>query len=186
MKPVTIFLTLFLVLSLFRDFNRDKGEHQKAKVFHFILSLLLVFFFSGVLSYFLAVFGRFDEVRALHEIPIGILPVQLNLWSFVANTLLCVALVLIVFRMALRNEKARKLLNIVLPCVVITQTINFYQGFVGGGPIGDMSHGMILLVGFVIMAGIAAIILAVYNSAFMKAFFQPHTPSEQDGDLGET
>ncbi len=160
-----------MFFGLIRDFKRDKGLNKKAKVFHSILLSLLIFAFAGAFSKVGWVIRNFDLVQTFFGIDVGIVSGSIHLVIYVLDLILSLFVLVFAYQMISRKDKARKRIVFFLPFLAVTSVFNFYRGWLNDG--GDIliNDYLILLIGIIFFGSATVIYLLVYNSNYMKTFF---------------
>jgi hypothetical protein len=153
------------------DFKIDQGQNKMAKTFQTICLALIVLHTATSVRYFGWLFRHFDKAQEKYTSDVGIIPGEVHFLIFVSNILLLLSVLIIAFFLANRNLKARKLLFYFLPALALTETFNVYRGWLSDGDDAGFNHGIIFLIGFVIFGTISSGILLLYNTKFMKDFF---------------
>lgn len=164
---------VLVAISLAANYSLDQGKHIKAKTIHAICVALLAFNYATSPLYLGRFLGNTNKhIKAL-SVPVGIIPANLHAVFFVVYLCLCMVMVLLIFRLVKRNEKARQHLLYFMPVMVLAETVSFYIGWASGGGDLVLNHGLIFFTGFGITAILGALIMIAYSSNVMKAFFTP-------------
>ena len=71
-----IFGLVFLVIGLVKDYQRDKGKHVTAKVFHAICLALLISSYAGSFKIIGMLMRNFDGAKERFSTDVGIVPGQ--------------------------------------------------------------------------------------------------------------
>jgi hypothetical protein len=53
----------------------------------------------------------------------------------------------------------------------LAEIFSFYRGWLADGDDLGMNHSLIILIGFLFIGGLTVGVIAIYNSRFMKIFF---------------
>lgn len=176
MSGIQVIALVILAVSIITDYGTDKGKHTKAKIFHAICMLLLVYSCAdapAILGRILAHFGNFQQKL---DVPVGFISGHAHMFLYIAHTLICTIVLILAARMFNRRDSARKQLIYVLPLLVLSEGINFYMGWVGAGDDQELSDMLIFWIGFAVMGSIGGVIMWIYSTRFMKEFFMPQQP----------
>jgi hypothetical protein len=186
MNRFTIIALIIMAFGLFRDFKRDKGENNKAKIFHSILLTFLIWAFAGSFGKIGWLIRNFDKTKKLFGTEVGILSGNFNLITFYLNLVLSLIVLVFAYQMINRKENARKKLLIFLPFLAITSVFQFYISWLKDGDDALFNDSIILLIGAVVIGTITFIYLKVYGSNFMKTFFnyKPEAKEEIINEIG--
>jgi hypothetical protein len=167
----TIIALIFLVVGLIKDFQKDKGQHVKAKVFHAICLTVIIFSYAGSFQILGMLIRDFEGAHQRFSTPVGFVPGQLHWIIYLIHSALVMTIIILAYQMIRRSEKSRKLLVTLLPAAGLLELFSFYRGWISDGDYLGVSNGLINLVGLLIVGGATLAIYMVYDSKFMKAFF---------------
>lgn len=175
-----------MALGLFRDFKRDKGKNNKAKIFHSILLTFLIWAFAGSFGKIGWLIRNFDRTKELFGTKVGILSGNFNLIIFYLNLALSLIVLVFAYQMINRKESARKKLLIFLPFLAVTSVFQFYTSWLKVGEDALFNDSIILLIGAIVIGTVTFIYLKVYGSNFMKSFFnyKPESKEEIINEIG--
>jgi hypothetical protein len=172
MSGFTISALLILAVGLYYNYQQDKGQHRKAKIWQAICLGLLVQAYAGTVRQALWLPGHWDTAYQKYSRAVGFMP-GTGHWLFY---LLHIGFALLalgtVTGMVNRSNVARQRLFWLLPLLVLFETFSFYRGWLSDGSVEITTHYIILLVGFIFNGMIALGMLLLYRSQFMKAFYQ--------------
>jgi hypothetical protein len=185
MNYFTLFGLVILTFGLIQDYKRDKGLNTKAKVFHAICLTILIASYAGSFGILGMWMRNFDKAQERFSVDVGLVPGQLHFIFYLLHSVLAMTVIIIAYRMIRRNDKSRKLLITLLPVLALLETFGFYRGWIIDGDDPEVNHGIILLMGFLVIGGLTSVLIAIYKSKFMRTFF---TTTEQnqlltDGEL---
>ena len=175
-----------MAFGLFRDFKRDKGENNKAKLLHSILLTLLIWGYAGSFVKMGWLINNFDRVKGLFGTEIGILSGNVHLVIFYLDLILSIIVLVYSYQMINRKENARKKLLLFLPFLAIVSVFQFYISWLNSGIDTIFNDYIILSIGVFIIGTVTFIYLKTYGSDFMKAFFnfKPETKEEIINKIG--
>lgn len=153
-------------------YNKDKGENNSAKVFNLIVSLFLLYSFSGTTKLELTqVFTGSQKLTEKVFVEVGILSPFVSGFSWLLYVTLSFVLSVIIIQVAFRKGKSRKIFLRILPFYWILNSINVYKYII---PKNDVvSNSDYLIPGILILNGFFVILIYVfYSRSFIKNFFQ--------------
>jgi hypothetical protein len=155
----------------FNDFKQDSKSHYKAKIFHAILISLLIFAYRGSFGTLGLIFGDLSIIIDRFNVPIDIFSNSVNLTFFFLELLLSLIVLLLSYQMIKRKEQARKFFLLYLPFLGITSIFDFYRGWINTDNELILNDYVILAIGTGFMGGLTYMYYRIYNSIWMKAFF---------------
>ncbi len=185
MKLFNIFVFVILAIGLTRDYNRDKGQNSKAKIFHAIILAIICASYAGSFGILGSVIRNFDEIQQKYSVPIGIVPGQVHFLFYMAHLALSLVILILAIQMISRKEKALKLFLRLLPFLALLEIFSFYRGWIVDGDDMGVKHGIIILIGFLIIGGITTAIIWIYKTNFMKTFFEAPKKIEPMSEINE-
>jgi hypothetical protein len=162
---------IFLVIGLIKDYQKDKGRHVKAKVFHAICLTVIIYSYAGSFQILGMLIRDFDGAHQRFSVPVGFVSGDVHWIIYLIHSALVMTIIILAYQMIRRSEKARRMLVILLPIAGLLEVFGFYRGWVSGEANLGVSDGLIILIGLVIVGGITLVIYLVYSSEFMKTFF---------------
>lgn len=171
MNYFTLFGLVILTFGLIQDYKRDKGQNTRAKVFHAICLTILIAGYAGSFRIIGTLTRNFDKAHERFSVDVGLVSGQLHFIFFLLHSILSMTIIIIAYQMIRRNQKSRKLLITLLPFLALLEIFGFYRGWII--EVGDLgvNHGVILLMGFLLIGGLTSVIVAIYKSKFMRIFF---------------
>jgi hypothetical protein len=167
----TIFALIFLAIGLVQDYQKDKGQYIKAKVFHAICLTILVTSYAGSFKILGMLFRNFDGARERFSTSIGAIPGQVHWIIYLVHSVVVMTIIVLAYQMIRRSDKSRRLLVKLLPLAGILEVFGFYRGWVIDGDDLGVNHWVIVLIGVLFVGTLTTIIFRIYNSKFMKEFF---------------
>ncbi len=173
MNFFTLFGLVILALGLMQDYKKDSAQNTKAKVFHAVCLTILIASYAGSFRILGSLIRNFDKAQERFSVDVGLVPGQLHFIFYLLHSALAMTTVVLAYQMIRRNDKSRKWLIRVLPFLALLEIFSFYRGWVLAGDDLEVNHSMIVLIGFLLVGGLAGIIIAIYKSKFMIAFFTP-------------
>lgn len=174
----TIFALVFLVIGLVQDYKRDKGKHIKAKVFHAICLTFLIASYAGSFKILGMLIRDFDGARERFSTNVGPISGQLHWLIYLVHSGLVMTIIILAYQMIRRLDRPRRLLVKLLPLAGLLEVFSFYRGWVADGGDLGVNHGIIILIGLLLVGGLTTLIFLIYNSKFMKEFFAYGQPEE--------
>jgi hypothetical protein len=168
---------VILIFGLIQDYKRDKGQNTRAKVFHVVCLTILIASYAGSFRVLGMLTRNFDKAQERFSVDVGLVPGQIHFIFYLLHSVLAMTVIIIAYQMIRRNDKSRKLLITLLPFLALLEIFSFYRGWIIDGDDLGVNHGIILLIGFLLIGGLTSVIVAVYKSKFMTTFF---TMTEQN------
>lgn len=166
----TIFALAFLVIGLAQDYQKDKKQNIKAKIFHAICLTILIASYAGSFKILGMLIRDFDGARERFSTSVGPISGQIHWAIYLVHSALVMTIIILAYQMIRRLDKSRRLLLKLLPLAGLLEVFSFYRGWIIDGDEG-VNHGVIIVIGLVIVGGFTVFIFWVYNSVFMKNFF---------------
>jgi hypothetical protein len=167
----TIFALFFLVIGLVKDYQRDKGKNIKAKVFHAICLTLLVASYAGSFKILGMLIRDFDGAKERFSIAVGPISEEMTWYIYLVHSAIAMTIIILAYQMIRRVDKPRKMMTKILPLLGVVELFSFYRAWVIDGNELGVNHGVIILIGVLVVGGLTTFITLVYNSGFMKDFF---------------
>jgi hypothetical protein len=170
MNFFTGLILVLLISGLIQDYKKDGTNHIKAKIFHTICLALICFMYADAFGVIGSLFSHFDTYRQTYGQPVGPVNGEYHLTIFVIRTILSAIILFIAFQLIRRREISRWIFIYLLPLLAVFEIFGFYRGWIS---VNDSKLSPILgiLIGTMFIGGIAAILILIYNSRMMKAFF---------------
>jgi hypothetical protein len=168
-----IIALLFLVLGLVKDYNRDKKQHEKAKVAHAVALVFLMYFFAGSFGSLGWLIGNYEKFQSRFYVPLGIFSADFHFISTFIHLGLSLIIILLTYNMIKRDDSSRKKLIKLIPFIIPTETLSFYRGFQSDEPF--MNDYLVLTLGLIIMGSINLGLSYLYSRPFMIDFFKSET-----------
>ena len=178
MNFFTLFGLVILAFGLMQDYKKDSGQNTKAKVFHAVCLTILIASYAGSFRILGTLLRNFDKAQERFSVDVGVVPGQLHFIFYLLHSALAMTTVVLAYQMIRRNDKARKWLIILLPFLALLEVFSFYRGWVSATDDFEGNHLSIVLIGILLVGGLAGSVIAIYKSKSMITFF---TPSEQTG-----
>lgn len=172
MNFLTGLVLILLISGLVQDYRRDPGRYVKAKIFHTICLALICIANASAFAVIGAMIGNFDKYRETFGYPIGVISADMHVLIVVIHAIFSVVILMVAFQLIRRREKARRILIYLLPFDALLEIFGFYRGWMSGNE-PDQQSLLAILTGTLLIGGIAAAIILIYNSRMMKAFFHP-------------
>lgn len=167
----TIFALIFLAIGLTHDFKRDKGKHAKAKVLQTICLTILIASYAGSFKILGMLIRDFDRARQHFSVAFGPVSADVSWMMYLIQSAVVLTVLILAYQMIRRSDKSRSILVKLLPVAGLLEVFSFYRGWVIGGDDLGLNHGVIILIGCVIVGSITAFIFFVYQSKLMTDFF---------------
>ncbi len=172
MKGFTVIALLILAVGLYHNYQQDGGRHRKAKVWQAICLALLV---QSYASTFGQVGWLVTHLSAAHQrfsYAVGYVPGEMHWAFYLLHTGVGLLTLLTAVRMINRSDAARRRLLWLLPLLVLFETFSFYRGWLSDGAEGPLMQAVVLEMGLALNGAVALMLLLVYRSRFMKAFYR--------------
>ncbi len=169
----TLFGLVILAFGLMQDYKKDSEQNLKAKVLHAICLTILIASYAGSFRILGMLLRNFDKAKERFSADVCLVPGQLHFIFYLLHSALAMTVVILAYQMIRRNNKSRRLLLIVLPFLALLEVFSFYRGWVTDSGDLELNHFMIVLIGFLLVGGLASSIIAIYKSKFMITFFTP-------------
>lgn len=160
---------IFLVFGLYKNYQWDKGLHQKAKVIHATALVYFIYHFGSSFGYIGWILRNFEVFEERYKVQVGIISANMNFYSTLFHVFLCLLIIWFAFGMISRKNSSRQNLLRVLPLIIPTETISMYRGFQGSDPIPQ--DFLVLGVGFIIALTLNFGLFFLYRSKIMIDFF---------------
>lgn len=165
------FLSLLIVVYLYRDYARDKGLHIKAKTIHAVLVTLLFLLFLGSFRAMLNMITNFSEViGTIHST--ALFPQKILQAIVVLNGILSAFIFWHLGLMMKRKNKSRLLVTKLMPVLGITSGFNLYRLMVKDGGLLGIPEWLFLIMAFFFSLLITISAMKIYQSQFMVRFFE--------------
>ncbi|MBI3221474.1 MAG: hypothetical protein HYZ44_18330 [Bacteroidetes bacterium] len=177
MNYFTLFALAILTFGLIQDYKKDKGQNIKAKVLQAVCLTILIASYAGSFRILGALIRNFDKAKERFSVDVGLVPGQLHFIFYLLHATLAMTVIILAYQMIRRNDKSRRWLIILLPFVTLLEVFSFYRGWVTNSGDLELNHSMILLIGFLLVAGLASIIVAIYKSKSIITFFTTIEPN---------
>lgn len=169
-------ILLPFVLNL--DFKKDLGENIKAKIYHSIFVLLLVFIFTSAI-FSISWLIRGDGMRYRSEVEHGMIPESLNLVLYYLSEINKILIFLLAFGLAMRKKWAKKWLSLLLVYWLLDTWLVFLRtseltddilSSIWREPLN--STLLVWLIGIMILqVSFVLTFILIYRSKFMNTFF---------------
>jgi hypothetical protein len=170
MNYINLFLFLVMIFLLINDFSKTKGKFMKAKIFHVIGLLFLIYFNYSCITWFIGVLYNLDKFYIVYNKDFGIMPGLLIMIDYIVLNIISLVVIICVFGLLKRNEKSRKFLLKLIPIIILVNIIPAYMGFYSKVK-GDFQNYVKVL----IVIGLSIILYGwvyfIYNSKLIKDFF---------------
>ena len=173
MKFFTFITLVFVTVGLFYDYKRDQGHHKKAKLFHSVCITLICVTYANTAGAILNFFRNIDGKYQKFSTAVGIVPGSMHFVIYLCHLMLAGAVFISAIQMINRNQKARMRLLYCLPFLALIESFSFYRGWLSGGEETEINDALILLMGLFLYSIPTIGIVSIYNSLFMKSFFEP-------------
>ncbi len=171
MNYLPLFGLAILVVGLVNDYKRDEGRNVRAKVFHAICLATLIVSYTGSFRILASWIRNFERAKGIFSVDVGLVPGQLHFIFYLLHSVLAMVVIVVAYGMIKRNDRSRKLLIRLLPFLAFLEVFSFYRGWLSDGDDLGVNHAMIVLTGFLVIGGLASIIIAIYSSRMMRIFF---------------
>ncbi|UOQ70504.1 hypothetical protein [Hymenobacter cellulosilyticus] len=176
-----LILLVLGVFALWRDFNRDPGQHLAAKGIQVFFVLGLLLSYGGSIGYALNLLFRFEDFRTRFSSPVGAVPGNVHLVLATLHIAVCLVTIILTYQLESRQDRARRLLCYVLPLLTLFEAFNFQRGWLQGEDTADIPQFAVYLLGVVLYGILVACFVILYNTEFMRSFFAgPPLPAETE------
>lgn len=173
-----LIILVAVVLHLLFHLYQRKGGHVLTKIVHFICVFLYVLVYGGIIGETIEML-MFPE-RFYADQPVGMLPEKFFRYLIVPQHVLATIMLILVFRMIMWKDRARKVFVWLLPLLATMEVLFFYKGYVGGVEMngGEVNHSLAwgLAIGFMGLS--AGIYMLIYSSRGMKILYNPEIAKE--------
>jgi hypothetical protein len=156
---------------LIKDYNRDRGQNVKAKIFHTICLIILIGSYAGSFRIVGMLIRDFEGAKQRFSVDVGFVSAQTNWILFLVHSAVVLTVLILAYTMITRSEKSRRGLVMVLPLAGVLEVYGFYSGWITQTEDLGLDHTFIILMGLVVVGSITTFLLLVYTSGFMKTFF---------------
>ena len=188
----TLLLTALIVLAMVRNHKQDPGEHKKAKIFQMVCLILICLAYGSAIGRVWGFLGNFSASIETYSQPVGFVPGSVYLVINLLHLVLSFTLLCILGAMTKRTPWSRRVFLIIIPILATIELLNFYRGWISDGEELMFPALVIFLIGLIPIGGLLTGFILIYNSRFMKAFYNPAfqtassddaTPTEPDEDF---
>jgi len=169
MTFVLISLIVLAVL-LIRNYAKDKGAHNRAKVFHALALAFAILFGPGSLGNVASHIQHFSSIKTHYFVPAGWVPAPVNLASTLLAPVLHVILFLAAFAATQCSAVAIKIFRVVLLATIPFLAINVYVQTLASAAVS-----VSLMIAAIIVVAIKLALFFLYGSRMMKEFFGAST-----------
>jgi hypothetical protein len=164
MTYVLISLIVLAVL-LIRNYAKDKGAHNRAKVFHALALAFVILFGPASLGNVASHVQYFSSIKEHFYVPVGWVPAPVNLTSTLLAPVFHAILFLAAFAATQRSAVAIKIFRVVLLATIPFLVINVYVQTLESATVS-----VSLVIAAIIMVAIKLAFFFLYGSRMMKAF----------------
>jgi hypothetical protein len=172
MNGFKVIALLILAVGLYHNYQSDRGQHGKAKVWQAICLALLVQSYSNVFGQLAWLVGNWNAQHQKFGGAVGYVSGELHWGLYLLHLGLALLTLLTALRMINRSDAARRRLLWLLPLLVLVETFSFYRGWLRGSVEVPAMHVFVLVLGFAFNGAVALVMTLVYHSKFMRAFYQ--------------
>lgn len=173
---LTIILLALTANTLYRDFQKDKGAHTKAKVTQAIVLGYVIVMYTSAISLAGSLVRQFPEFQAKLQVPVGVLSADLNLGAALVQEVLSIILLFAAFSVARRKLTAVSIFRAVLLVSIPTEVISFYRAFETAA--SGFPTWAVLLLGLILACVINLGIYLIYGSRYMRDFLRGPVDTE--------
>lgn len=171
---LTATLLALLASFLLHDFQRDKGQHRRAKLLHAAFLGLVVLSYASAFGLATQLVINHDAMYQRFGRPVGVVAGPVHFALVIGHAGLSVWLLLLAGQLARRQPQARQQLRYLLPLLALSESFSFYRGWVSApDEVLMLPHSLIWLIGLTFSGAVAAGLLALYRSRRMQRFFAP-------------
>ncbi|GAB3655989.1 hypothetical protein GCM10027594_28810 [Hymenobacter agri] len=172
MNGFKVIALLILAVGLYHNYQSDRGQHGKAKVWQAICLALLVQAYSNIFGQLAWLLGNWNAQQQKYGGAVGYVSGELHWCLYLLHLGLALLTLLTALRMINRSDAARRRLLWLLPLLVLVETFSFYRGWLRGSVEAPAMHAFVLALGLAFNGGVALMMTLVYRSKFMRAFYQ--------------
>ena len=172
MNGFKVIALLILAIGLYHNYQQDPGQCRKAKGWQAICLALLVQAYASIFGQVGWLVSHWAAAQQKFGYAVGYVPGEVHWLFYLLHIGLALLTLLAALRMVNRSDAARRRLLWLLPLLVLAETFSFYRGWLSGSAEAPLMHAFVLTLGFALNGAVALMMLLVYRSRFMLAFYQ--------------
>lgn len=162
----TILFVIFIFPAAWKEYKKDNKKHMPAKYINIILSVVIFSIYTNIVR--AALRGCINDYEALQlTYQIGASSFGMIIWFFYVFLSLIISVLIIAI--ALRKERARVFFLRILPFIWILGSVQLYKFAL---TVEGLKPDNLFLYSLLIEGVLALVVFLIYNSRFMKRFFQ--------------